>query len=39
MFDRKTLAFVLKDKPDLAYRQAGSYRVELLPLTQLQYAI
>ncbi len=31
MFDRTTLAFVIKDKPD-------SYRVELLPLSQLQYA-
>jgi hypothetical protein len=32
MFDRTTLAFVVKDKPD-------SYRVELLPLTHLQHAV
>ncbi|HUR67564.1 MAG TPA: hypothetical protein VMZ03_14520 [Chitinophagaceae bacterium] len=32
MFDRTTLAFIVKDKPD-------SYRTELLPLSQLQYAI
>src|SRR6185436_14467130 len=31
MFDRTTLAFVIKDKSD-------SYRVQLLPLSQLQYA-
>ena len=31
MFDRLNLAFVLKDKPD-------SYRVQLLPMAQLQYA-
>ena len=31
MFDRTTLAFVVKDKPD-------SYRVELLPLPHLQHA-
>ena len=30
MFDRTTLAFVIKDKSD-------SYRVQLLPLSQLQY--
>jgi hypothetical protein len=32
MFDRTTLAFVVKDRPD-------SYRVELLPLAHLQHAI
>ena len=32
MFDRTTLAFIIKDKPD-------SYRVELLPMTHLQHAI
>jgi hypothetical protein len=31
MFDRLNLAFVIKDKTD-------SYRVQLLPMTQLQYA-
>lgn len=31
MFDRTTLAFVVKDKSD-------SYRIQLLPLSQLQYA-
>lgn len=31
MFDRTSLAFVLKDKSD-------SYRIELLPLSQVQYA-
>ena len=32
MFDRTTLAFVIKDKSD-------SYRIQLLPVSQLQYAI
>lgn len=32
MFDRTTLAFVVKDKSD-------SYRIQLLPLSQLQYAV
>ncbi len=32
MFDRTTLAFVVKDKSD-------SYRIQLLPISQLQYAI
>jgi len=32
MFDRATLAFIVKDKSD-------SYRIQLLPLSQLQYAI
>lgn len=32
MFDRTTLAFVLKDK-------SGADRIELLPMSQLQYAI
>jgi hypothetical protein len=32
MFDRTTLAFVVKDKSD-------SYRIQLLPMSQLQYAI
>jgi len=32
MFERTTLAFVIKDKSD-------SYRLQLLPLSQLQYAI
>jgi hypothetical protein len=32
MFDRTTLAFVVKDKSD-------SYRMQLLPLSQLQYAV
>src|SRR5258705_5182573 len=31
MFDRTTLAFILKEKPD-------SHRVQLLPMSQLQYA-
>ena len=32
MFDRTTLAFIIKDKSD-------SYRIQLLPLSQLQYAV
>ena len=32
MFDRTTLAFVVKDKSD-------SYRIQLLPLAQLQYGV
>jgi hypothetical protein len=32
MFDRTSLAFVVKDKSD-------SYRIQLLPMSQLQYAI
>ena len=32
MFDRTTLAFVIKDKSD-------SYRIQLLPLSQLQYTV
>jgi hypothetical protein len=32
MFDRTSLAFVMKDKSD-------SYRIQLLPISQLQYAI
>jgi hypothetical protein len=32
MFDRTTLAFVIKDKSD-------SYRIQLLPLSQLQYGV
>jgi hypothetical protein len=32
MFDRTTLAFSIKDKSDI-------YRIQLLPMSQLQYAI
>ena len=37
MFDRTTLAFIINDKSDPSMPQ--DYRIQLLPLSQLQYAV